>query len=1022
MITYPSGKAWRSGSENSPKRSDDPDFSGWNPSPGKLQKVLRRAEYNLLSKALIFEGNFVQVTKRGECIGIHNHPNIVVMGILARKPSMLLPDLMIIGREKQRIGAKYPKLKELEITRLIPLQLVEIFVHNLEQRQLKVQIVTGQKYYLQLYAPEKEADFLFDRWLRLIYLLHVAKGKINAPPSIASKESGVHTIWKTASLRTVPRKQHWLPAIMNKGSTGQLKEQLQQASPSREKSRSMQRDTASNQSNLKSEGFTGSSFYSSQGFPGTSPSDGPTYTDQSVYSVPRSLNWKTSKQPVASQTDPSSSGRSQTQKQSLSKQTSLHSSPQAHVSMDIEPSQAAGCSTPVSQINTRGPDQARNVGHPYATRETPTLVTSSESEPAAIKLQKSKKSSALVQSTSKRSSELHREKDAATKQPSKSPSSSEPISPLSQGREGKASRSLAAKQSQPTSRPASIGVPSASPPPRSRISVAAGPSEAGAVSPAAGRSRPASREAHVVSEKYGTSVSPSKIENQGQNSDPYSKTSRIPRIRPRSSSSPSPDSTSRNLSQKGKEPVMQVRRTTASVGVGPSQSGWKNVAVGPSKLASLVSKRSKKQTSGTDKQSEAKTKSHGGTSKEPSSSQMSESRSKLKKALSTAKQKSSITFVTIFSILSSSVEAMKHSKSRDDAKHVAAKPSKRVTISGVIGPSGKNVLQDDEEEGNPEGSTLNMDVGTSTSAMRGLETEEHSSSKVYSSMAKGVPGGRTPGALGGISETAEHLRSGSRTTAKEPSVASTTFREPRETRPTGHPSISPLGNQDVAKRSLVVSKSSEKSRLSPVPSKPGSKVPQMKPTSPGPSKNLPTSRGALRKTDVATSPPRSKISVGVGRSAVDMVSVAVGPSVPDNRSRVLKQGESSALPPQRSRTAEAQRSGSQSVAVSSLLPKSPISMGVGCSTAETKSVGVGHSAMDTFSKAAGPPMPASSPHVAMGAADTVSEAAVVKMEGKSVAKMKKQKKPQKPRKATAPKLPSGPDQQEHRETSHRSQK
>ncbi|XP_062992969.1 Golgi-associated RAB2 interactor protein 5B [Elgaria multicarinata webbii] len=173
MTTYPSGKARRKDPQNFPECIGDQDFSGWAPSPGKLQKLLQKAEYNLLSKAPIFEGNFLQVTKRGKCAGILNHPNIVVVGILASSPSLLLPDLMIIAREKASVGAKHPKSKELEITRLIPLEAVEIFVHDLEERRLKVQIATGQKYYLQLYAPGRDENFLFERWLRLLYLLHL---------------------------------------------------------------------------------------------------------------------------------------------------------------------------------------------------------------------------------------------------------------------------------------------------------------------------------------------------------------------------------------------------------------------------------------------------------------------------------------------------------------------------------------------------------------------------------------------------------------------------------------------------------------------------------------------------------------------------------------------------------------------------------------------------------------------------------------------------------------------------------
>ncbi|KAK9395629.1 FAM71B: Protein FAM71B [Crotalus adamanteus] len=57
---------------------------------------------------------------------------------------------MIISREKQETMNKMPRSTALEITRLIPLELVEIFLHDTSKRQLKMQLPTGDKYYLQL--------------------------------------------------------------------------------------------------------------------------------------------------------------------------------------------------------------------------------------------------------------------------------------------------------------------------------------------------------------------------------------------------------------------------------------------------------------------------------------------------------------------------------------------------------------------------------------------------------------------------------------------------------------------------------------------------------------------------------------------------------------------------------------------------------------------------------------------------------------------------------------------------------
>lgn len=67
-------------------------------------------------------------------------------------------------------------------------------------------MVTGRTYYLQLTAPDGEESFLFERWMRLVYLLHVASGRVGVPVRISSKDDGLHTLWKCASLSTEGKK------------------------------------------------------------------------------------------------------------------------------------------------------------------------------------------------------------------------------------------------------------------------------------------------------------------------------------------------------------------------------------------------------------------------------------------------------------------------------------------------------------------------------------------------------------------------------------------------------------------------------------------------------------------------------------------------------------------------------------------------------------------------------------------------------------------------------------------------
>uniref|UniRef100_A0A670Z1H3 Golgi associated RAB2 interactor protein-like Rab2B-binding domain-containing protein n=1 Tax=Pseudonaja textilis TaxID=8673 RepID=A0A670Z1H3_PSETE len=135
----------------------------------------------------------IQVNKDGQFINIHKHPNVVTIGILASSPKLLLPDLMIIAREKQETTNKNLKL--------IPLDLVEISVHDADKWQLKMQLPTGEKHYLQLLAKEENVDFLFECWVRLIYLMRLVRGRSETPKSLPGTKPEVRTLWKSSPLQ-----------------------------------------------------------------------------------------------------------------------------------------------------------------------------------------------------------------------------------------------------------------------------------------------------------------------------------------------------------------------------------------------------------------------------------------------------------------------------------------------------------------------------------------------------------------------------------------------------------------------------------------------------------------------------------------------------------------------------------------------------------------------------------------------------------------------------------------------------
>ncbi|KAL0609989.1 Protein FAM71E2 [Plecturocebus cupreus] len=138
----------------------------WVPILGELQKTLQKGEYLPLRPMPMFESNFVQVTSRGGPVFVSHRTNRLTMGAAASLPGLLVPDILLIGQPaegRDRSG--------LVLTRMIPLDLTHLYVHDPSSWCLKLRLVSGHHYYLALDAPDNEAGFLFDRWIHLIYLL-----------------------------------------------------------------------------------------------------------------------------------------------------------------------------------------------------------------------------------------------------------------------------------------------------------------------------------------------------------------------------------------------------------------------------------------------------------------------------------------------------------------------------------------------------------------------------------------------------------------------------------------------------------------------------------------------------------------------------------------------------------------------------------------------------------------------------------------------------------------------------------
>ncbi|XP_044932848.1 protein FAM71E2 isoform X1 [Mustela putorius furo] len=141
--------------------------SKWVPTLGELQKTLQKGEYLPLRPLPMFESNFVQVNNRGAPVYVHHRTNRLTMGVAASLPGLVLPDILLIAERGEG-----RECSNLVLTRMLPLDLAHLYVHDLSACRLKLRLVTGRYYYLELDAPDNELGFLFDRWIRLINLLH----------------------------------------------------------------------------------------------------------------------------------------------------------------------------------------------------------------------------------------------------------------------------------------------------------------------------------------------------------------------------------------------------------------------------------------------------------------------------------------------------------------------------------------------------------------------------------------------------------------------------------------------------------------------------------------------------------------------------------------------------------------------------------------------------------------------------------------------------------------------------------
>uniref|UniRef100_A0A8B9STP7 Golgi associated RAB2 interactor protein-like Rab2B-binding domain-containing protein n=1 Tax=Anas platyrhynchos TaxID=8839 RepID=A0A8B9STP7_ANAPL len=153
-------------------------------SPGPLKRLLRAGEFGLLRNAPLFESNFFQVGPRGEMLPVTNRVHLITMGVACTAPSAAMPDTLLLA------APAAPPAEGLELTRLLPLQCVNLAVQELSEERLQLCFHTGRRVFLQL-CPGPGVQGLFLCWAMLAGVLHAPRTSPAAStPEVRSDTGG----------------------------------------------------------------------------------------------------------------------------------------------------------------------------------------------------------------------------------------------------------------------------------------------------------------------------------------------------------------------------------------------------------------------------------------------------------------------------------------------------------------------------------------------------------------------------------------------------------------------------------------------------------------------------------------------------------------------------------------------------------------------------------------------------------------------------------------------------------------
>ncbi|XP_032083446.1 protein FAM71D isoform X2 [Thamnophis elegans] len=209
---------------------------------GDLQKVLDKGEYIPLKSAPVFESKFVQVNRKGGSIYLHNRPNYVTVGICASSTKLSKPNVMLLANSspyssKEDLSAYPPSTQpshskeELVLTRFLPLQFVDLSIHSANKKRLKLKLLNGRAYYLELCASPQKQSEIFSQWVRLINLL---KSKSEGPSiNTLYKDFETQDDNKAIRSKTGIQEKNTIESFKNQGASQEATELSKKASSKR---------------------------------------------------------------------------------------------------------------------------------------------------------------------------------------------------------------------------------------------------------------------------------------------------------------------------------------------------------------------------------------------------------------------------------------------------------------------------------------------------------------------------------------------------------------------------------------------------------------------------------------------------------------------------------------------------------------------------------------------------------------------------------------------------------------------